>query len=1585
MPPISAQERRRHLETLKACRAGQKREYKVSQDDIYETVSEETYKSIVQGRLAEDDFIENDDDSGYVDQGTEEWEESLPDRPRKSKTERTSRKANARQTSNSSSSTRPSSTLARNTRLGPNAQGKAMAKESASLNAYRKVKDPVASEDFMKNLMDGLGPQSLNPSGSGPSATASRHQPSSRVHSSETPSDHRKRKGTQTAFEISAGLLSSSPPKRNEIPSSSPSLGDIEDYERNETYDDCSSAGIGGFLSSEGAADVERQTKKPRINSLHHDLVDLKVEDFQMDDLLDDIKPEKPLENNEISHDIGTNISCQDASRDEKSGQDTRDKPDVPVVTPNETDIKTLAKSKAVGLDWQKVLRDLPTVSNVDSSTEANLKLLIDDSEDKPESSDAPDGNETFQKPDVGETTDFLANLPRKKKPLKTPRISKKALAQAEADRHLPKPTPVDAFVSQTDADLKIASSDDTPQGNQLKFFWLDCHEVEGALYLFGKVFDQLSSKYVACCVIVEGLERNLFVLPRPTIVDEDGIEVRPTEDDVYDEIEEVLQSHSITEFKAKVVRRKYCFEERGVPSDSDWHKVVYSYSKPAIPRNTTGRTFSKIFGTTTSAFELFLLKRKIMGPCWLDIQQAFPYEGSTPVSWCKLEVKVKNPKMINPCSDADPMAKEIPPLDILSLSVRDVMNHKDNKKEIVCVTARIWQEANLDDTIPIDQQSSVVKTFLRPLASFPAGTHEACRRSMPPIIPLKEEHMLLSVLLGTINSYDPDIIIGYDLTNVALDVILHRMRDLKTPHWSRIGRLRRDKLPSLRASGSNNHLLTGRLLCDLSSDGFKSMVVSTTWSLTELCQNYLQISREDLDPDETVDFFDSTCAKPNRLINFVKHCEADSYFQMALIHKVQYLGLTKQLTNLAGNNWNSTLYGGRAQRNEFILLHEFHRHKFICPDKLSFNDRKALAKSGGLGDGPTEPGKEKGKAVKKDKYKGGLVFEPKRGLWDKFILVMDFNSLYPSIIQEYNIDFTTIDRSSCNDDEDDRMPDLPSPDIKQGVLPKLIAGLVGRRREVKKLMKAPGVSASKAAQYDIKQLALKLTANSMYGCLGFEGSRFYARPLAALTTSKGREILTNTRELAENQNLDVIYGDTDSVMINTNALDFTTANKIGSDFKKLVNERYKLLEIDIDGVFERMLLLQKKKYAALKVNESSQARTVEIKGLDMKRREFCKLSKDTSQFILEQVLSGLPTELVVEKIHEYLSELGKEVKEGRKNLEDFIIHKKLGKNPQDYPDAKSQPHVQVALRMNLKGNVKTKAGDVIPYIFCLGEDGSSSSRSAQADKARHPDDLRRVDTPWKIDYDYYLALQVLPAIERLCEPIEGTDRSRLAECLGLDPARFKNTTASVPDTQTEFHTLESQIPESERFADASPFTVRCRHCSEQFEFRGAQADQAGMITPSGLNCPNLECRKPLGVPSLVVQMELQIRQFIGKFYEAWLICDDAACKNRTRMMSVYGRKCLNSSMGCKGQMSYEYTDKMLYNQLLYFHGLFDPSKAEAKFRGTAQADKIAQTLEANEQALAILRGVVNRYLQKNGRRFVGMDSLFSFMKIKGL
>lgn len=73
----------------------------------------------------------------------------------------------------------------------------------------------------------------------------------------------------------------------------------------------------------------------------------------------------------------------------------------------------------------------------------------------------------------------------------------------------------------------------------------------------------------------------------------------------------------------------------------------------------------------------------------------------------------------------------------------------------------------------------------------------------------------------------------------------------------------------------------------------------------------------------------------------------------------------------------------------------------------------------------------------------------------------------------------------------------------------------------------------------------------------------------------------------------------------------------------------------------------------------------------------------------------------------------------------------RLGKNPEDYPDAKSQPHVQVALRMKARG-ITARAGDVIPYVFCLGESGESS-KTAQADKAKHPDEVRRESDKLKI------------------------------------------------------------------------------------------------------------------------------------------------------------------------------------------------------------------------------------------------------------
>ena len=103
----------------------------------------------------------------------------------------------------------------------------------------------------------------------------------------------------------------------------------------------------------------------------------------------------------------------------------------------------------------------------------------------------------------------------------------------------------------------------------------------------------------------------------------------------------------------------------------------------------------------------------------------------------------------------------------------------------------------------------------------------------------------------------------------------------------------------------------------------------------------------------------------------------------------------------------------------------------------------------------------------------------------------MDFNSLYPSIIQEFNICFTTVDRTPVKGGDGDLvLPNLPDPTVAAGVLPTQIKKLVDSRRKVKDILKKEKLTDAQRAQLDIRQLALKLTANSMYGCLGFSFSR---------------------------------------------------------------------------------------------------------------------------------------------------------------------------------------------------------------------------------------------------------------------------------------------------------------------------------------------------------------------------------------------------------------------------------------------------------------------------------------------------------------
>lgn len=134
------------------------------------------------------------------------------------------------------------------------------------------------------------------------------------------------------------------------------------------------------------------------------------------------------------------------------------------------------------------------------------------------------------------------------------------------------------------------------------------------------------------------------------------------------------------------------------------------------------------------------------------------------------MEATVSDPKDINPFSESDATApKDTPPLTVMSLSVKTIVNHAANKREVVCVSARTWVDskrfgvpvacrclhslAHIDDPKPPAELPCTVYTYVRPLVKFPAGFEAKTRENKTRIMPMKNERMLLNQLLGNVCS----------------------------------------------------------------------------------------------------------------------------------------------------------------------------------------------------------------------------------------------------------------------------------------------------------------------------------------------------------------------------------------------------------------------------------------------------------------------------------------------------------------------------------------------------------------------------------------------------------------------------------------------------------------------------------------------------------------------------------------------------------------------------------------------------------------------------------------------------------------
>ncbi|KAF8367286.1 pola-1, partial [Pristionchus pacificus] len=1087
-----------------------------------------------------------------------------------------------------------------------------------------------------------------------------------------------------------------------------------------------------------------------------------------------------------------------------------------------------------------------------------------------------------------------------------------------------------------------------------LRVFWLDAYEDDrkhpGVVYLFGRVFTS-AGRSSSICIVVKNIRRQLFFLPR---VQEDGTPYPML--DVYNEAS----------------KRRF-INDGTVPEPAEDVEVIevqyFEGKNSRIAPAYEGKSFTRVYNATTTSMERLLVECRMKGPGWINVANCAP--ATSKVSWCTYEFVldmaddmsgVERPKNI--VFDTATM-DAAPPLRLMCLNVVTALNAK-KEPEILALSYLVNTSASIEGP-STDMKYYRNKAFI---CEPPTGValpfdlqrkldERGLREDRVKIV--KTEKALLAQFLNLLSSeekeLEPDAYVGHDL-QATIALLMAKCEKHKIGAWSRLSRLRRST--AAKQLGHSKAAIweatAGRLMFD-SRAAAMELFPSRQYDLTELCRTLLNKDRTEVAPHEVIAKY---CGSSAGIINLLSESWQECYRPLCILEQIQAIPLFRGITNICGGVMSRTLLGGRAERNELLLLHAFHRPERARSSSQTEDD---VEEKGGE-EKAGEPAKTGGA-----QYSGGLVLEPKKGLYDTLVLLLDFNSLYPSIIQQFNICFTTI-RHDKNGDE---LPEEPKGVSAKGILPTEIENLVSQRFSVKALMKNEK-NPEKYKQYDIRQKALKLTANSMYGCLGFAQSRFYAKPLAALVTAKGREILMETKTSVERLAYEVIYGDTDSIMVNTGDLDQERAKKIAAEITKMVNQRYRQIELEHEGTFRRMLLLKKKKYAALIMPpRPGMAPKKELKGLDIVRRDWSMLAKKIGSDVVDVMLDpSLSREELVEQIDKLLTTLREDLDAGIVSVDMFSIFKSLTRDPSKYENVQQQPHAAVAKRMNESGQKAYKQGDIVEYAICTdGTTASATQRAYHKQEMKAREDLQ-------IDFQYYLSQQVHPVVSRLTAPIEELDAVRVAELLGLDGAHYRSKASSAA--------ADNDSAWQETFDHCEGIKITCPSCEHLNEIREMFMGE-GMDRRGALDCCE-KCEAPFYRAAAAVynQFSRQLSSLVEKQQLAAYVCDDVVCAHEMRSLPLRVTRDGLECPKCRTNfMHKEYTAKTLFEQQTFFDRLLDFFTAVKAIKNKDQRTTIEfrPNFKAVEALYHDLKRLNDSYMTKNSYNIVDLCFVFGPMMSK--
>ena len=604
------------------------------------------------------------------------------------------------------------------------------------------------------------------------------------------------------------------------------------------------------------------------------------------------------------------------------------------------------------------------------------------------------------------------------------------------------------------------------------------------------------------------------------------------------------------------------------------------------------------------------------------------------------------------------------------------------------------------------------------------------------------EEKMLIA-WRDFLEKVDPDVIIGYNIANFDFPYLLDRAKHLKCskfPYWTRLRSVmsqHKDTNFSSKQMGNRDTKATntdGRIQLDLLQLVQRDHQLRS-YTLNSVCAQFLGEQKEDVHHTMITELFNGTSDSRRRL---AVYCLKDAYLPQRLMDKLMCLVNYTEMARVTGVPFNYLL--ARGQQVKFIsqLFRKALEQQLVIPNlRVDASD---------------------------DQYEGATVIEPTRGYYDVPIATLDFASLYPSIIQAHNLCYTTllnknsVEKLKMKKDEDYIV--TPNGDmfctakVRKGLLTQILEELLGARKRAKKEL-AVETDPFRKAVLNGRQLALKVSANSVYGITGATVGKLPCLAIASSTTSYGRQMIEKTKEEVESRytiangyshDAEVIYGDTDSVMVKFGEKDLKKTMELGEEAAKCVSAKFiKPIKLEFEKVYFPYLLINKKRYAGLYWTNPIKYDKMDTKGIETVRRDNCRLV----QIVIETVLRKILIDQDLDGAQEYVKDTISSLLQNKIDLSMLVITKALSKL--DY--TATQAHVELAKRMKKRDAGSAPAlGDRVAYVIVKGTGTKNYEKSE--------DPIFVLENNIPIDTKYYLDNQLSNPLGRIFEPILGEKRA---------------------------------------------------------------------------------------------------------------------------------------------------------------------------------------------------------------------------------